>query len=93
MGTFAGASEQYGAPISFVHPADNDMAKARFNPLLLDPRFDLTDKQRREIQQEIDEFTALLKLGQEKAGTQTQRQRQQQRQRQRRRAKSKTRRR
>lgn len=53
MGQFSGATEQYGQPLSFVHPADNDFAKARFNPLLLDPRADLTAKQRRRLQEEI----------------------------------------
>lgn len=68
IGTFAGASEQYGLPLSFVHPKDNDMAKARFAPTLLDPRFDLTNKQRRDIQEEIDDLLGLLRLGREKAG-------------------------
>lgn len=68
MGTFGGPSEQYGLPLSFIHPKDNDFAKARFTPVLLDPRFDLTDKQKREIQEEIDELFSLLKLGREEVG-------------------------
>lgn len=67
-GSFAGPTEQYGLPLSFVHPKDNDFAKARFTPLLLDPRWDITQKQRREIQQEIDDLLGLLKLGREKSG-------------------------
>jgi hypothetical protein len=63
MGKFSGASEQYGLPLSFIHPKDNDFAKARFSPILLDPRLDLTKKQRREIQDQIDNFLAVLKLG------------------------------
>lgn len=66
MGQFSGASEQYGQPLSFVHPPDNDFAKARFTDVLLDPRLNLTKKQRREIQQEIDEFFAVLKLGRDR---------------------------
>ena len=68
MGVFAGPTEQYGVSLSFVHPKDNDFAKARFDPLLLDPRLRLTDKQRREIQAEIDQYVAILQLGREKAG-------------------------
>lgn len=68
MGTFAGATEQYGGPVSFVHPKDNDFEKARFNPILLDPRLKLTNKQRRELQREIDDLYYLMTLGQEQVG-------------------------
>jgi len=68
MGTFAGATEIYGDPVSFVHPKDNDFDKARFSNPLLDPRFDMTDKQRREAQQKIDDLMYFLGLGREKAG-------------------------
>jgi hypothetical protein len=67
MGTFAGATEQYGDPLSFVHPKDNDFNKARFNELLLDPRLKLTQAQRRRLQEEIDNLVGTLLLGQEKA--------------------------
>lgn len=63
IGTFAGPSEEYGAPVSFVYPPDGDFEKGRFTDTLLDPRLDLTKKQRRAIQEEVDEFFALLKLG------------------------------
>lgn len=68
MGSFAGPSEQYGIPLSFVHPVDNDFLKAQFNPILLDPRWKLTDKQRRELQQKADDLTGLLKEGRELSG-------------------------
>ena len=68
MGNFAGPSEPYGQPLSFIHPRDNDFAKARFHPVLLDPRLKLTNKQRREMQREIDDLAATLQLGKEKAG-------------------------
>lgn len=68
MGTFAGATEEYGLPLSFIQPPDNDFEKGRFSPPLLDKRLDLTKKQKREIQREIDEFMALLRLGREAAG-------------------------
>lgn len=67
MGRFAGPSEPYGQPLSYIHPADNDFSKARFNPILLDPRLKLTNKQRRKMQEEIDNLAGLLKLGEEKS--------------------------
>lgn len=68
MGQFAGPSEQYGLPLSFVHPVDNDFIKAEFNPILLDPRWKLTDKQRRKLQDEVDKVTDLLQAGRDIAG-------------------------
>jgi len=68
MGNFAGPSEPYGQPLSFIHPRDNDFAKARFHPILLDPRLKLTNKQRREIQREVDDVAATLQLGKDNAG-------------------------
>lgn len=62
MGNFAGPSEQYGVPLSFIHPKDNDFAKARFNPILLDPRWKMTDKQRRELQQKADDLAKMMAL-------------------------------
>ena len=67
MGSFAGPSEPYGQPLSYIHPKDNDFAKAKFNPILLDPRWKLTAKQRRELQQKADDLAGLLALGKEKA--------------------------
>jgi hypothetical protein len=67
MGTFAGASEVYGLPLSYIHPKDNDFAKARFHPILLDPRLKLTDKQRRSLQEKIDDLAGLGRLAREKA--------------------------
>jgi hypothetical protein len=60
MGQFAGATEAYGLPLSFIHPKDNDFAKAKFHPTLLDPRWKLTKKQRREMQAEIDDLTGTM---------------------------------
>ena len=68
MGNFAGPSEPYGQPLSFIHPRDNDFSKAKFHPILLDPRLKLTNKQRRKMQAEVDNLAGLLKLGQEKGG-------------------------
>ncbi len=66
-GQFAGASEQYGIPLSFIHPKDNDFAKARFSPSILDPRYGLTAKQRRRAQKAADDlanfFRSLREVG------------------------------
>lgn len=68
MGRFVGPSEPYGQPLSFIHPADNDFAKAKFHPVLLDPRLKLNNKQRRKLQAQVDDLTGLLGLGKELAG-------------------------
>lgn len=66
MGAFSGPSEPYGQPLSYIHPADNDFAKARFHPILLDPRLKLTNKQRRKLQSQVDDLSGMLTLAQEK---------------------------
>ena len=68
MGKFAGPSERYGPPLSFIQPKDNDFAKAKFHPMLLDPRLKLTNKQRRKLQGDMDDLTSLLSLGRDKVG-------------------------
>lgn len=68
MGQFAGPSEPYGQPLSYIHPTDNDFAKARFNPILLDPRLKLTNAQRRRLQDKADRLAQTLQLGQDNAG-------------------------
>jgi hypothetical protein len=68
MGAFAGPSEPYGQPLSFIHPADNDFAKAKFHPSLLDPRLKISNKQRRELQSDMDDLAGLLALGRDKVG-------------------------
>lgn len=68
IGQFAGPSEPYGQPLSFIHPADNDFSKARFHPILLDPRWKLNDARRRRLQEKIDDLAGLLQLGRERVG-------------------------
>jgi len=68
MGTFVGPSERYGTTLSFVQPADNDFALAKFTPGLLDPRLKLTKRQQRKLQDEIDDLRGLLAFGREKVG-------------------------
>jgi hypothetical protein len=68
MGKFAGPSEAYGPPLSYIHPADNDFAKAKFHPSLLDPRLKITNKRRRELQREADDLAGLLATGRYQVG-------------------------
>ena len=62
IGSFSGPTEEYGVPLSFVHPPDNDFSKARWHPSLLDPKLKLTDEERQRLQDEIDSVFALTKL-------------------------------
>ena len=62
IGSFSGPSEEYGVPLSIVHPSDNDFGRARWSPELLDPRLHLTDEERQRLQDEIDSVFALEKL-------------------------------
>jgi hypothetical protein len=68
MGRFAGPSEVYGPPLSYIHPVDNDFAKAKFHPSLLDPRLKITNKRRRKLQLEMDDVAGLLVVGRSKVG-------------------------
>lgn len=62
IGSFLGPEEVYGRPLSVVHPKDNNVTKSRFHESLLDPKLKLTDERRRELQDEILELLAILKL-------------------------------
>lgn len=63
-GVFQGASEDYGASLSFVYPRGGlrGFEKARYAPELLDPKLKLTDAERDRLQAEIDELLAAAKL-------------------------------
>ena len=61
-GSFAGPSEGYAEPLSYIHPKDNDFAKAKYHPDLLDPKLKLTDEERDRLQAEIDELFSAAKL-------------------------------
>ncbi len=56
VGNFQGAATQYGQPLSYVVPPDNDFKKALYDPRLLDPRLHLTNKQLRDLQAEIEKL-------------------------------------
>ena len=62
MGQFLGPTEIYSTPVNLVHPPDNDVAKSRYHPSLLDPRYELTEEQQRELQDQIDELFAVLRI-------------------------------
>lgn len=57
VGEFFGAQTRFGDPLSVVHPRDNRFPK--YDPELLAAK-DLTQKQRRELQRQIDELYAAL---------------------------------
>lgn len=61
-GSFAGPSEGYAEPLSYVHPIDNSFMKSRYHPSLLDPKLKLTDEERDRLQAEIDDLLGAAKL-------------------------------
>lgn len=62
MGNFSGATEQYGQPMSFIHPADNDFGKAKYHEIIQDARFGLNTKQMNQAQEETNEVFAVLQV-------------------------------
>ena len=61
-GQFAGPSEGYAEPLSYVHPPDSDFMKSKYHPSLLDPKLKLTDEERDRLQAEIDDLLGTSKL-------------------------------
>lgn len=61
MGQFSGGNKLYGAPLSIVHPPDNNVDAARYAPELLDPSLKLKEKQREELQDRIDELYGVMR--------------------------------
>jgi hypothetical protein len=59
-GSFSKGYVEYGAPLSFVHPQDNVMPKP-FVDELYDPSLGLTDEQREELQDRIDDLYGTLR--------------------------------
>lgn len=66
VGNFSGPNFVFGAPLSIIHPKDN---KFPLYEAALD-RTHLTDEQKRELQDEIEELTGALILQQEWHGKQ-----------------------
>jgi hypothetical protein len=61
MGSFSGGGQLFGQPIAVVHPPDNNVQAARYAPELLDPSLQLTEQQREELQQRVDELYGVLR--------------------------------
>lgn len=62
IGSFAGPSVPFGSFVGVVHPVDNNVLASKYHQALLDPNLQLTEAQRAELQAEIDELLALLKV-------------------------------
>lgn len=63
VGQFLGPSEVFGAPLAIVKPPDNNVAKSRFAPQLLDPALGLDEARMSELNQEINELFRVLQIG------------------------------
>jgi hypothetical protein len=68
IGSFLGPSEAYGAPLSVIHPIDNDTTKSRFHASLRDPKLKLTETQMIELNDQILELLSILKLARDFTG-------------------------
>lgn len=58
-GSFAGSTFSYGEPLSVVHPPDNKFPS--FDPEILAEK-GLSEQQRLDLQQQLDELSAVLTL-------------------------------
>lgn len=61
-GSFQGPAETYGTPLSFVVPPDSNFAKSKYDAALNDPKLHLTQQQKDDLQQQIDELYSLEEL-------------------------------
>jgi hypothetical protein len=59
-GSFSKSTVSYGVPLSFAHPTDNAMPP-QFDPALDDPSLKLTDIQKQELQDRIDDLYGVLR--------------------------------
>lgn len=59
-GSFSGGTQDYGSPLSVTKPADNKPASP-YDEALLDPALKLTDAQKRELQERIEELYAVMR--------------------------------
>ena len=62
IGSFLGPTEPFGAPLSVIKPPDNNTTASRYHPSLMDPALHLSDQQRQDMQAEIDDLLAVLKM-------------------------------
>ena len=61
MGSFTGGGQLYGQPLSIVHPPDNNVDAARYSAALLDPSLKLTESQREDLQERVNELYGVLR--------------------------------
>ena len=59
-GQFSKGGVPYGAPLSFIHPTDNQMPP-QWDPALDDVNLALTELQKLELQDRIDDLTDTLR--------------------------------
>jgi ABC-type transporter Mla subunit MlaD len=59
-GEFSRGGVQYGAPLSFIHPTDNKMPP-QWDPALDSVALGLTEVQKQELQDRIDDLMATLR--------------------------------
>jgi hypothetical protein len=62
MGQFLGPTEAYGVPLSIIHPADSNVTASRFHASLLDPKLKLDEETMMDLQDQILELLAVLKV-------------------------------
>ncbi len=62
IGSFGGATEVYGQPISVIHPPDNNVTKSRYHDLIRSNDLYLTQKERDDLQAQTLELLGLLQL-------------------------------
>lgn len=60
IGQFSRGTVDYGIPLSFVKPPDNNPG-SKYSEELLDPSLKLTEKQKDDLQARIDELNQVLR--------------------------------
>lgn len=60
IGSFSRGTVEYGLPLSFVKPPDNNPG-SKFSPGLNDPSLKLTEQEKEDLQDRIDELSAVLR--------------------------------
>ena len=61
VGQFSGPTFEWTAPLSTVHPKDNVISGYQFHESIRN-RTDLTDEQRRDLEDQIRELEAVLRI-------------------------------
>lgn len=61
VGQFSGPTFEWTAPLSTVHPVDNIISGTQFHESIRN-RTDLTDEQMRDLEEQIRELEAVLRI-------------------------------